>query len=208
LPHNFKTKQNMKKIIFAAAALFAFGFANAQDTKEESAGGMGFANGDVFVSGSIGFSSTSSGDFDSNTFTIAPRVGFFVSDNIAVGARLGYTSNTDFAETKTNTFEIGGFGRWYATPASQFSLMVELGVDYRSSSVEPDGGEESKVNGFGIGVRPGISYFLSDNWAMEAMIGELGYETSKPDADGAESTDTFGLNLNLESISFGVIYKF
>lgn len=198
----------MKKIIFAAAALFAFGFANAQDTTTESAGGMGFANGDVFISGNVGFSSTSEGDFDSSTFTIAPRVGFFVSDNIAVGGRLAYTSNTDFSENKTNTFEIGAFGRWYATPASQFSIFVEAGIDYMTSSFEPDGGDEAKTNGFGIGVRPGISYFLSDSWAIEAMIGELGYSTEKPDEDDAESTDTFGLNLNMESISFGVIYKF
>lgn len=169
---------------------------------------MGFANGDVFVSGAIGFSSTSSGDVDSNEFTIAPRVGFFVSDNIAIGGRLGYTSATDFAETKTNEFAIGVFGRYYMTPANQFSLFVEAGFDYMSTSVEPDGGEEAKVNGFGIGVRPGIGYFMNDNWAIEATFGNLGYETSKPDADGAESTDTFGLNVDMTAVTFGVIYKF
>lgn len=198
----------MKKIILSAAALFVFGLANAQDKTETTTGGKGFANGDVFVSGSVGFSSTSSGDVDSSTFTIAPRVGFFVSENIAIGGRLGYTSTTEFDEDKVNTLEVGGFGRWYATPASDFSIFAELGINYMSTSFEPDGGDTSKTNGFNIAVSPGISYFVANNWAIEATLGALSYETSKPDADGAESTDTFGLNLNLESIGFGVIYKF
>lgn len=203
----------MKKIIFAAAALFAFGFANAQDAKEESAGGMGFANGDIFITGSVGFNSESTGDLKENTFNIAPSVGFFVSDNIAIGGRLGYSSSKfddgigDDAES--STFSIGAFGRYYATPGSQFSMFVELGANYRStSSNDGSGDEDVKSTGFGIALAPGISYFVSDNWAIEASIAALSYNTDKPDFDGAESTDNFGLNVDFTNVSVGVIYKF
>jgi hypothetical protein len=217
LPHNFKTKQNMKKIIFAAAALFAFGFANAQDATEDASGG-GFANGDVFITGSVGFTSQSMGDFKSNSFNITPMVGFMVSDNIAIGGMLGYASSTadvddpDFGtvEFKTNAFSVGAFGRYYATPSSDFSFFGQASVAYISMTSEFDvaGSEELKTTGFGIEVAPGISYFLSDNWAIEATIGALSYNTMKPDFEGAESTDTFGLNLNLQDVNVGVIYKF
>jgi len=205
----------MKKIILSAAAIFAFGFASAQET--EGTGGKGFANGDVFISGSVGFSSESQGDFKSNSFNIMPQVGFFVSDNIAIGGLIGYTSTTsdefdggDFFEVKTNTLAIGAFARYYATPASDFSFFGELGAAYLTASSEFDvpGSTENKANGFAIALSPGVSYFISDNFALEASIGALQYTTVKPDFDGAESTDTFELELNLTDIQFGLVYKF
>jgi len=206
----------MKKIIFAAAALFAFGFANAQDAKEESAGGMGFANGDIFITGSVGFGSQTTGDAKENTFDVSPSVGFFVSDNIAIGARLGYMSTKTNSglpgedDATANTFSIGAFGRYYATPASQFSMFVELGANYHSTTTNSGapGEEDAKNNGFGIALSPGVSYFMSENWALEASIAALSYNTDKPDFDGAESTNTFGLNVNLTNINLGLIYKF
>lgn len=203
----------MKKLILSAAALFAFGFANAQD--DAATGSKGFANGDVFISGSVGFSSETEGEFKSSTFSIMPKLGFFVADNIAIGGMIGYMGTTDEMEVgsvtfeeKMNTLAVGGFARYYATPASDFSFFGELGVTYMSSTFEEEDAEEFKVNGFGIAVSPGVSYFISDNFAMEASIGALEYTTMKPDADGAESRDTFGLNLNLTDITFGLVYKF
>jgi outer membrane protein len=200
----------MKKIIFAAAALFAFGFANAQDTTEESAGGKGFANGDVFISGAVSISSTSHGDEKENMFEIEPKVGFFVSDNIAVGGKIGYMSekNEDAGGNTTlddSTLSIGVFGRYYTTPASDFSFFAQLGFDYMTTD---HGDADYKTNGFDIALSPGISYFVSDNWALEAQFGRLGYTTTKDDFDGAESTDTFGLGVDLRSVSIGLIYKF
>ncbi|RZJ34381.1 MAG: porin family protein [Flavobacterium sp.] len=201
----------MKKIILSAAALFAFGFANAQDATTSTEGGKGFSNGDIFISGSLGFSSQSTGDVKTNTFTISPKVGFFLSDNIAIGGQIGYTSTKDedgvSEDIKTNTFSVGAFGRYYATPASDFSFFAELGANYMTSKME-QGSAEAKSNGFGIALSPGLSYFIGSNWALEASIGALSYNTEKPDFDGAESTDTFGLNLNLTNVNVGVVYKF
>ena len=206
----------MKKIILSAIAISTFGFASAQET--ESTAAKGFNNGDAVITGSVGFSSQKTGDMKSNSFTLTPAVGFFVSDNIMIGGQLGYTSTTedqdifndgDLYEVKTNAFEVGAFGRYYATPKSDFSLFAELGIAYATAKQEVESFEgESKVNGFGIGFTPGISYFIGSNWAIEATIGELSYTSFKPDNDGAESTDTFTLNLDLSNITFGVLYKF
>lgn len=196
----------MKKIIFAAAALFAFGFANAQD-KKESEGGKGFANGDVFISGSFGISSSKEGDLKTNGFEIMPRVGFFVSENIAIGGQIGYEStkvDNGVADATTNALSIGAFGRYYMTPASDFSLFGQLGVNYRTA----EDAAEVKTNGFEVALAPGVSYFLSDNWAIEASIGVLGFSSEKEDVDGAENRTTFGLGLDMEDINFGLIYKF
>lgn len=195
----------MKKVLLSLTALFAFGLASAQEADN------GFSNGDAFISGSVGFANQSTGDVKTNGFTVSPRVGYFVSENIAVGVALGYTSTTDKApgteDEKNSMFEVGAFGRYYFTPANKFSLFGQLGVAYASSKYE-EGDFEAKSNGFNIGLAPGINYFVSDHFALEATFGLLGYTTSKPDADGAESTDTFEFGVDMSNINFGIVYKF
>ncbi len=200
----------MKKLLLTALAIASFATASAQD--ENTAG---FSKGDVFISGAAGFNSTKTGDVKGSTFNITPRVGFFASDNIAIGLKAGYTSQSqdnaffngvELVDSEINTFEIGAFGRYYATPSSKFSVFGELDAAYTSSKV--DTGADVTTNGFAIGVSPGVSYFLSSNFAIEAAWGALQYATSKPDVDGAENTNNFEIGLDLENINLGLVYKF
>lgn len=208
LPRNFKLITIMKKIILSVAAIFAFGFANAQETVSE-----GFTKGDVFISGAIGFGSTKTGDFKTNDFVVAPKVGYFVTENIALGLAVGYESSkvdTGAADATNNTFSVGAFGRYYFTPASKFSLFGQLGVNYNSYDFEfnDSGLGDAKGDGFDIAIAPGVSYFITKNFALEATFGILGYETTKPDADGAEKTNAFSLGLDTRDITLGLVYKF
>lgn len=218
-----KIKHNMKKIMLSAVALMAFGLSNAQ----EEASGSGFSRGDVFLSGSAGFSSTKTGDAEHNVFNIIPRAGYFVNSNIAVGLQAGYSKDatTDVGpvtgqllDTDITTVEIGAFGRYYFTPASDFSLFVDLSVSYGTVNREQDAATgpgpgdivtvEDEFNGFFAGFAPGVNYFISDHFALEATFGVLNYSTIKPDADGAESTDNFDIGINMSDINLGLIYKF
>lgn len=197
----------MKKVLLSAVALLAFGFANAQE--EKSANG-GFSKGDVFVSGVVGFGSEKTGDQKDNSFTIAPKVGFFVTENIAVGGKLGYTSSkTDngVSDAKNNEFAVGAFGRYYFTPANQFSLFAELGVDYMSYDNEY-GFAAGKGNGFGATLGAGLNYFVSSNFSIEAGVAALGFNSTKPDASGADATNTFSFGGDWTAVTFGVNYKF
>lgn len=201
----------MKKVLLSVAAVLAFGIASAQDA-DKTSGGKGFANGDLFMTGAVGFSSESTGDFKTNSFTIAPSAGLFVSDNIAVGLNIGFTSIKDEdpvdGDVDTSLFGIGAFGRYYATPANDFSFFAQLGFQYNTGKQEFEGGGELKVDGFEIALRPGVSYFISEHFALEASIGALRYATSEPDVDGAESTDEFELGVDLTEVNLGLIYKF
>lgn len=199
----------MKKVLLSLAAVFAFGLANAQETESN-----GFAKGDVFLSGTVGFSSESTGDAKTTGFNIAPSAGYFVNENIAVGLSLGYNSlknevpsNPVTSESKYTSFGVGAFGRYYFTPGNSFSLFGQLGVGYESGKLEQNS-DESKTDSFNIGVAPGINYFVSEHFALEATFGILGYSTSKPDFDGADSTNSFDFGLNLDNINFGIVYKF
>ncbi len=213
----------MKKLLLSALAVCAFTFSNAQEEKTEGTGG--FAQGDMFISGSFGINSFKQDDFKSSEFSIAPSFNYFVSDNIAVGAKVGFASSKDaiisefqgidlggdFAASY-NTIEFGAMGRYYFTPANQFSLFGQLGLDYGISTItELDGmdiDEDNKFNSLNIGLGLGMNYFVSSNFSLEAGIGVLGYNTSKLDADGAEAANTFSFGANLTDITLGVNYKF
>ena len=95
-----------------------------------------------------------------------------------------------------------GFTRYYNKPANQFSLFGQLSVDYLSLN---DKISDAKATGFGVTIAPGISYFVSDNFALEATVGLLSYNSVKP--DGGESTNTFDTGLDFSNVSFGLVYK-
>lgn len=197
----------MKKILLSAVALMAFGFANAQDSE----GTTGFAKGDVFVSGSLGFTNTKEGEAKSTNINFSPMAAYFITENIALGGQLIVGSGkTEVgpAESKNNSLGINAIGRYYFTPAKSFSLFGQGQVGYLNTKEEPAAGGEFKTNTFNIGVGLGMSYFVSSNFAIEAGLGLLSYKSEKPDVDGAESKNTFDLNLDLSNVNVGVVYKF
>ena len=196
----------MKKVLLSAVALLAFGFANAQ---EEEKGNGGFAKGDVFVSGAFSIGSEKTGDDKSSGFEIEPKVGYFVTENIAIGGKLGFASykaEDTFGDTDDlSALTVGAFGRYYMTPASQFSLFGQLGFDY--SSID-DKLADVQENEIGLNLGLGLSYFVSNNWSIEATWAGLGYTSNDNGGNGAEKTNSFGLGADLRAISFGVNYKF
>ena len=205
----------MKKVLFSAVALLAFGFANAQ---EEEKGNGGFAKGDVFVSGAVTFGSSKTGDFKVNAFEIAPKVGYFVTENIAVGASVGLQSlkfDNGSADATNSGLGLGAFGRYYFTPANKFSLFAELGIDYTSFDEEFDAESgtvyassfESKELGFGLGA--GMNYFVSSNFSIEAGVAVLGYSSNdNGGGSGVDKTNNFSFGGDWRAVTFGVNYKF
>lgn len=195
----------MKKVILSAFALLAFGFANAQ----EGNGNGGFSKGSMFVSGALSIASEKTGEEKTSGFEIEPKFGYFVSDNIAIGGKLGYASvksEDEGIDTADNSaLTIGAFGRYYFTPGSQFSLFGQLGLDYTSIDYKLVDAQAKEI---GVNLGLGLSYFVSNDWAIEATWAGLGYTSNDNGGDGAEKTNTFGLGAELRNVSFGVIYKF
>lgn len=198
----------MKKVMLAGA-LALFAAVNAQ----QSTATEGFAQGSTFVTGAVGYTSESFADEKVSGFTISPSVGYFVTPNVAVGAKVGYTNGKNengSVEVTTDVFTAGLFARHYWMPASKFSIFAELGADYRNITVDSNVplATEYKANGFGIQLAPGINYFLNSNFALEAKVGVLGFNSDKPDTDGAESTENFNFGLDFNNITLGLVYKF
>jgi len=191
----------------------------AQEKSNNSASEDGFTLADVFVSGSVSFGSLTdnNNNTNSNQFTFSPKIGYFVDDNIAIGLDLGYRSNKNerrvpltnaIIKAKETILSAGAFARYYIAPENQFSLFGELGIGYSSRQFEEGIIEDPKRNGFYLGFSPGVNYFVSHHFALEASVGLLRYDTVKFDVDNSESVNTFNIGLDFTNINLGVVYRF
>lgn len=203
----------MKRVILSAIAVFAFGFANAQDVAKN----FGFSEGNILVEGNLGFGSTNDKNTEekTNNFSFTPKVAYFLTDDFAVGAQLGYTSmKTEVAGVDTDkaaVFNAGIFGRYYFLDLGQrFKTYADAAFDYVHAKNDIT---DVKGNGFGAGVGLGINYFVTERIVLNfALRNIISYQTFK--VDGAKSISEFGFDLNgnianpFSTASFGVGYKF
>jgi hypothetical protein len=185
---------------------------------------------DIFLGGNFNFSTESSEDsFDGTTnegptttrFTIMPRGGFFLSDEFALGAGIGFSSRKTTTpgdpetETKSGTFYLNPFARYYAVQSGNFSFFAEGGLSLGFGSSEQSAGGTTQdgpsTTEVLVYVRPAISYSISNSVTIEASIGSLYFASDKSEQDQGGSTATsksneFGLNVSPSTIIFGVIF--
>ena len=216
----------MKKLIMAGA-IALFGLSQAQ-----------LAKGTVYVSGQADYSHKEHNEeyqsSKADVLKIIPSAGYFVGTNLAVGLGIGYkTSVTKYAvgndvinnllEFKENAFVVAPFIRKYWTLSDKLYLFGQLQVPMEFGQQKSD--EESINNigdpmfnytvsrknnytNIGVNIKPGLDYFLSKNWSIEATLGEFGYNTYKRDIEGVKHSDLYRFGVNLNSVTFGVKYIF
>ncbi len=193
----------MKKIlsIAAIAVLGIFG-TQAQDG--------GFEKGDFYATGSVGFTTTSQGEASTDTYTFSPGAGYFISENIALEAQLTFGSATvEVGGNATDSSTAGGgLGAvYFFTPSNKFTFTTGLGLAYIRTSVG-SGDNALDTNTFGVNLFPGVHYFVSDHVVLRASVAALAFQSTKMDVEGAVARNTFGFNLNLTDVNFGIVYKF
>lgn len=217
----------MKKLLLSALAVCAFTFSNAQET-ETTETSFGFAKGDIFVEGNVGFGSTNDKNNDAKTssFDFNPKVGYLLSDKLAVGVELmvGSTKGEDIViegttvasgnDAKVSNFGAGVFARYYFLElGKRFKVNTELGLGFGSTKYD-DGSDDIKKNGINAGLGLGLNYFVKDNIAITFGLSDLlSFSSEKYDVDGAENVTEFNANLNVMNnffadAQFGLLFKF
>ena len=150
----------MKKIILSVAAVFAFGFANAQD-KKESAGGQTSkgkwlieANTGNAMLGTTGFYFASQ-DGES-TMNLGLDGGYFIMDDLAIKAGLGYGSNS---ANSTSSFSYRLGAKYYV------ESMIPVTLDLTGAS--GDAVEVANETPMWLGIGAGYAWFLGENVSIE-----------------------------------------
>ena len=206
-------------------ALVSFCFATAQEVpvvpveaveaEVNSAKGVTFKEGDMFIEGGISFTTTDGGD----SFSINPKFGYFLSDKLAVGGDIDWSqTRQDINDAEYNTFGIGGFARYYflETDHKRFKAYTDVGLGYSHATEEYDEIDGTRIddtsNGIKANVTIGLNYFITNQIAATFVLADiLTYNNTSP--ENGDSTSSFELNINLfnnifAQPKFGLLYKF
>lgn len=179
----------MKKIMMTLAALAVAATMNAQ----------------VYVGGGVGFSTASNDGNSTTSFKIIPEIGYNLDENLAVGISFGYAQNEtklNGVKTTNKEFEISPYLRYTFLKLDRVNVFFDGGLTYNHQD-----NAGTKINSFGIGIKPGVAVNLNEKLSFVAHVGFLGYENDKVKGDD-KSANTFGLDLSGNNLSFGVYYNF
>jgi opacity protein-like surface antigen len=187
----------MKKLIFSALALFAVGFANAQDD-----GGMKFG-----VKAGVNFTNfTGDGEWDGKTgFFVGGLVDFGIGENFHIQPELLYS--TEGAEVDLGEFGTADYGISYLRVPVMFKYYIMEGLNlqagpqvaFKIGTAEDELDEFTESIDFGLGI--GGGYEMTNGLMFDVRY-NLGLSNVFEDVDG-ESSD----NKNT-GIMLGVGYRF
>src|SRR5690348_13806033 len=117
---------SMKKSIFVMVLSLAM--ANLVEAQTTS--------GNMMLGGTLDLSSTKYENSATNSSSIyfSPSFGYFVADNLAVGASItigNNTSGTGNAKTVFSSFGVGPFARYYKfTSSENFAFFAQAGINF------------------------------------------------------------------------------
>ena len=169
--------------------------------------------------------SNSTDDVTSSNFSFTPYFGKEINPNVLIGAQLHFGTGS-YDSKSTNiigqpgalNFErsnaelgFGIFTRYTFNPEQRLNFFLQPFVEYRTSREEVtlDGvlEREEKANFIQAGMSIGALYSINDRVRATLRAGVINYINGSweiVDTDTDRSFSSFGANLNLANISFGV----
>lgn len=191
------------------------------------------SQGTVVLSGSFGFSKTTSEDGSSSDynqeiakFNIMPAIGYFLQDGLEAGASVGisttsvnqqvmdYYSSYDL-EQKNTTYSFSPYLKKYFALSEKvaFTGTASAGITkgkttstYNNNSANESTSEES---GYSVNIIPGITFFPTEKIGIGVQFGALGYSqvTINPEnRDEDYVVKNYGLDLNTSTLGIGFSY--
>ena len=199
----------MKKIILIIIAVFTLVNANSQTEK-----------GKMILGGLFSISGYSNSSYETTTlsstykyfnFQVSPNFGYFIKDNLAIGTNLNFQiTNTYYdypnmilgnnyqSRINSMNYGIGVFARYYKKITGSFSFFIngELNYSYQIQKIEyiTGPGKETDLSNLSFSLSPGVVYFISPKFGMQATFGNLTFDNS--------------INLNTSTFTFGLNYYF
>ena len=166
----------------------------------------------------------------SNSFSFSPKLAYFINENLSLGLSTGLSINTNeirFSadsflggtkfKTKTLSISFGPNARYYKMFNERFGMYGQAHLLYTKNRTKIEREEkrenrdntslESTSEDYNLGFSPGLVYFLSEKFALEASFGQLGYQwTNEVGAGDEPVTEEFIFDVSTSSLRFG--FKF
>lgn len=142
-------------------------------------------------------------DADKTSFSITPDFGYNLSERWAVGGEIALAFNGYDAEydAKSTAFAIAPYARFSFYENKIVRLFLDMGLGF--STYKPK--HRDNVNGFEIGIKPGLAVKLNDHFSFITKVGFAGY---RDDYYRNLGENGFGVTVDGENISIGIDYEF
>ncbi|RAJ37429.1 outer membrane beta-barrel protein [Pedobacter cryoconitis] len=204
----------MKKLLLSLIAVSALAFTTQAQTEK----------GKFMLGGNVEFDSNKpNGANKSNTsFNIVPSVGYFVTDNFAIGTGVGFESSKFHVNVndaagitqKTQAFVVAPFARYYKGINESFKFFGQLSVPMafgNNKTGDNDGNnyvKTSKFNNVGVALSPGFAFFPSKKFGIEFSVRGISYnDNTNKDNDGNKiggGNKEFNIGANFFAPKIGV----
>lgn len=159
-------------------------------------------------------------------FGYAPGIGYFIKDNLRVGAFVGYGFNNNeyvsnnqpasdriMTEDKEHTYKISASIIKYFMLSDKFAFTTAGGIGFdnqqRKSNNNPESSfqKDRETTGFYAGLTPGLVFFPSEKVSVGTGFGFLGFRSEKSTYyynTYSQETSTANLGLDLKSSTWAV----
>jgi outer membrane protein len=153
--------------------------------------------------------STTTKNGTNTSFSLSPNFGYFVIDNLAVGAALGFSSNfysyasssSTYKSTSGSSVTLTPFVRYYLDPGIFFHVFAGGGGGTSKAKLRnPTPGlndDPEKTGIFTWGLGAGYAWFLNDFVAVEPMLMYSGRSTKYKTPDPNYTSKYSGVSLNV-----------
>lgn len=208
-------KQTMKKTILKMMAVAGIVTVSALSTNAQVSKGTLMFGGSLGANVTMESTQKVTGAADVKTpgytqWNFSPRIGYFVSDGLAVGLSLNVSSNhvytqqstdgTKYENVMSSSLGVALFARKYKAITSNVFFHGQAAFGYSSGSYterNTDGtssfkdGNKFTNTSIGINLSPGLTYFVSPKWGIDFSLNNIiGYNMTATKTEVANSTNT------------------
>lgn len=159
------------------------------------------ANAQVYVGGNLGVASVD----DETTYKVLPEIGYSLNDKWAIGTVVGWGKGTSmmdiekgYEEALIGTFEVDPYVRYTVLNTKYVNVFCDGALGYKHYN--------GLGNSWSVGLKPGLAVNLNDKFAFVTHVGFLGWKNFEP--NHGSSTDSWGVNVDGNNVTFGVYYNF
>jgi len=164
--------------------------------------------GSWYIGGQVGFNSgttkeTNVADIKKTSWSLAPEVGTFLSNELQLGFALNLYGSTEEQESDKitiNSFAPVLYLRNFYKISDQFSVFAGIVGSYSTGTQKNSNAEGSvdyKLSGYSANLSLGAAFAVSSKFTAVAQYGLLGYTSQTTKNGDNETTDSnFGININ------------
>jgi len=166
------------------------------------------------------------GGYKSNNLAIRPQIGEMITNSLMLGIGLNYelntlkistiSSTTDFRrEESSKMILINPYLKKFRAITKKFYFTTTFnflaGIGKGKYANAYNSYFETELKEFRINITPGLTYFLSDKWAISGSFGRAyyNYQSEKPSEsisifkEPNNVTQNYGLDFSLQSLNIG-----